>query len=131
MLKKASEIPQNKRRETLISNIDKALISKQLVTLKNDVPLKHEATDFIIKEINKNKLYDFLRNMEFNRLLSQAISFYGEPDDKNLDKKIQTKKNNRINTKTYKTILNEKQLNELIKRLNENQLQLLISKPLH
>ena len=119
LLKKASEIPQNKRRETLISNKDKALISKQLVTLKNDVPLKDKATDFIIKEINKDKLYDFLRSMEFNRLLSQAISFYGEPDNKNSNKKIQTRKNNRINTKIYKTISNEKQLNELIKKLNE------------
>ena len=68
LLKKASEIPQNKRRETLISNKDKALISKQLVTLKNDVPLKDDATNFIIKEINKDKLYNFLRDMEFNRL---------------------------------------------------------------
>ena len=78
-MKKASEIPQNKRRETLLSNKDKAMISKQLVTLKDDVPLKNDATDFIIKDINKDKLYDFLRDMEFNRLLSQAISFYGEP----------------------------------------------------
>ena len=60
-------------------NKDKAIISKQLVTLKNDVPLKNDAADFIIKDINKDKLYDFLRDMEFNRLLSQAIGFYGEP----------------------------------------------------
>ena len=48
LLKKASEIPQNKRRETLLSNKDKAMISKQLVTLKNDVPLRNDAADFII-----------------------------------------------------------------------------------
>ena len=54
-LKKASEIPQNKRRETLLSNKDKAMISKKLVTLKNDVPLKNDAADFIIKDINKDK----------------------------------------------------------------------------
>ena len=51
-----------------MSNKDKALISKQLVTLKNDVPLKDDATNFIIKEINKDKLYNFLRDMEFNIL---------------------------------------------------------------
>mgnify|MGYP001336379823 CR=1 FL=1 len=55
LLKKASEIPQNKRRETLLSNKDKAMISKQLVTLKDDVPLKNNAADFIIKDINKDK----------------------------------------------------------------------------
>ncbi len=119
LLKKASEIPQNKRRETLLSNKDKAMISKQLVTLKDDVPLKNDATDFIIKEINKDKLYDFLRDMEFNRLLSQAISFYGEPTKKDFKDKSLVKKNNKINTKTYKTISKEKQLDELIKKLDE------------
>ena len=119
LLKKASEIPQNKRRETLLSNKDKAMISKQLVTLKNDVPLKNDAADFIIKDINKDKLYDFLRDMEFNRLLSQAISFYGEPTNKDFKDKTLVKKNNKINTKTYKTISKEKQLDELIKKLDE------------
>ena len=119
LLKKASEIPQNKRRETLLSNKDKAMISKQLVTLKNDVPLKNDAADFIIKDINKDKLYDFLRDMEFNRLLSQAISFYGEPTKKDFKDKTLVKKNNKINTKTYKTISKEKQLDELIKKLDE------------
>ena len=119
LLKKASEIPQNKRRETLLSNKDKAMISKQLVTLKDDVPLKNDAADFIIKDINKDKLYDFLRDMEFNRLLSQAISFYGEPTKKDFKDKTLVKKNNKINTKTYKTISKEKQLDELIKKLDE------------
>ncbi len=119
LLKKASEIPQNKRRETLMSNKDKAMISKQLVTLKNDVPLKNNADEFIIKDVNKDKLYDFLRDMEFNRLLSQAISFYGESGDKDFNEKTTVKKSNKINTKAYKTISNEKQLNELIKKLDK------------
>jgi DNA polymerase-1 len=119
LLNKASEIPQNKRRETLLSNKDKAIISKKLVTLKNDVPLKNDAADFIIQDINKDKLYNFLREMEFNRLLSQAISFYGEPGNKDLKKKPSLKKKNKINTKNYKTISNEKQLDELIKKLDE------------
>ena len=84
LLNKASEIPQNKRRETLLSNKDKAFISKKLVTLKNDVPIKNDPNEFLIKDINKDKLYEFLRNMEFNRLLSQAISFYGEPNNQEI-----------------------------------------------
>tara|TARA_S200000501_G_scaffold363553_1_gene394602 strand:- start:332 stop:1369 length:1038 start_codon:yes stop_codon:yes gene_type:complete len=57
--------------------------------------------------------------MEFNRLLSQAISFYGE---ENLNKSINypTKNSNfKINRKLYKSILNEKDLDNLIKILNE------------
>ena len=81
LLSKASEIPQNKRRETLLANKDKALLSKKLVTLKDDVPVKNDPNEFLIKDIDKDKLYEFLREMEFNRLLSQAISFYGDPDN--------------------------------------------------
>ena len=117
LLKKASEIPQNKRRETLLLNKDKAMISKQLVTLKNDVPLKNDAADFNIKDINKDKLYEFLREMEFNRLLSHAISFYGEPGHKAFKEKGSIKKT--INTKSYKTISKENELDELIKKLNK------------
>ena len=84
LLSKASEIPQNKRRETLLANKDKALLSKKLVTLKDDVPVKNDPSEFLIKDIDKDKLYEFLREMEFNRLLSQAISFYGDPDNKSL-----------------------------------------------
>ena len=102
-----------------MTNKDKAMISKKLVTLKNDVPLKSNAADFVIKDINKDKLYEFLRDMEFNRLLSQAISFYGEPGNNDLIKKASIKKNNKVNTKSYKTILTEKQLDELIKQLYE------------
>ena len=119
LLNKASEIPQNKRRETLLSNKDKAIISKQLVTLKNDVPLQNEATDFIIKDINKDKLFNFLREMEFNRLLSQAINFYGEPGNENMLGKSRIKKTNKIDTKSYKTISQENQLDKLIEKLNE------------
>jgi len=70
LLKKAHEIKQNKRRETIIKNKNKAIISKKLVTLKKDVPVKEKLNEFILKEIDKDKLYNYLREMEFNRLLS-------------------------------------------------------------
>ena len=119
LLSKASEIPQNKRRETLLANKDKALLSKQLVTLKQDVPVKNNPEEFLIKDIDKDKLYEFLRKMEFNRLLSQAISFYGEPVNNDINIEIKSKKISKIDKKSYKSILNEKELDELIENLNE------------
>ena len=119
LLSKASEIPQNKRRETLLANKDKALLSKQLVTLKDDVPVKNDPSEFLIKDIDKDKLYEFLREMEFNRILSQAISFYGDPESKDSEDDIKLKKITKIDTKSYKSILNEKELSKLIKNLNE------------
>ena len=41
-------------------------------------PVKDDLSSFVLKKVEKEKLYDFLRDMEFNRLLSRAISFYGE-----------------------------------------------------
>ena len=70
--------------------------------------LKNNAEEFLIKEIDKDKLYNFLREMEFNRLLSQAISFYGEPNKKILTKKINLKSNQKLILKNIKTYLKKK-----------------------
>ena len=117
LLKSAHEIKQNKRRETLIENKDKALISKELVTLKHDAPVDRELSEFKLKEIDKDKLYEFLREMEFNRLLSSVISAYGEPNliPKN-EKKENIKGAEPINNKNYHLIQN---LNEIDEWINE------------
>ena len=80
LLKNTDKIKQNKRRETLVENKDRAIVSKKLVTLKNDVPVKNKIDEFKLKNIDKDKLYSFLREMEFNRLLSSAISTYGQEE---------------------------------------------------
>ena len=121
LLKNIKEIPQNKRRETLLANKDKAILSKKLVTLKNDVPVKETLESFIMRGVDKEKLFEFLREMEFNRLLSQAISFYGEsktsPSNQSKQKDIKKEKN--ITTKDYECILDEKDLDRWIKILGE------------
>ena len=120
LLKSAHEIKQNKRRETLIENKDKALISKQLVTLKHDVPVERALIEFQLKEIDKDKLYKFLREMEFNRLLSSAISVYGEPnfgDVKNITKTIEKIKE--INKKDYHLITDLKEIDNWIEEAEE------------
>ena len=119
LLNKASEIKQNKRRETLLENKDKALLSRELVTLKSNVPVKDELSSFILKDINKETLFNFLREMEFNRLLSQAISFYGEDVINSRKEKGNINKRPKVNTNNYKNVLNEPDLDKLIKKLNE------------
>jgi len=119
LLKKADEIPQNKRRETLLANKDKALLSKQLVTLKDDVPVKDDLNSFLLREVQKDKLYDFLREMEFNKLLSRAISFYGETGNKKIQSSNPKMQSPTINVKGYESITNEKVLDKWIKILNE------------
>ena len=119
LLKKAGEIPQNKRRETLLANKDKAILSKKLVTLKDDVPTKDELSSFILKEVNKDKLYDFLREMEFNKILSRAIGFYGDSENKNIVTSKAKEQVHKVNTKIYESITNEKDLDKWIEILNQ------------
>ena len=120
LLKSANEIKQNKRRETLIENKDKAIISKQLVTLKQDSPVNRELSEFKLKEIDKDKLYKFLREMEFNRLLSSAISAYGEPklSSETVEDKL-IEKQKPISNKNYFLITDIKQIDEWIKEAEE------------
>ena len=118
LLKKASEIKQNKRRQTLIENKDKAIVSKKLVTLKKDVPIKNEIIEFKLKNVDKKKLYDFLREMEFNRLLSSVISTYGEIGFEK-DQKIEKSINQKINSKNYQLIENEKDIDKWLKEAEE------------
>ena len=121
LLEKAHEIKQNKRRETILENKDKAIVSKKLVTLKKDVPVKVKIEEFRFKEIDKDKLYKYLREMEFNRLLSKVISTYGEPalTDKNIDF-YQKEKQTSINKKNYYLIKNEKEIDKWIEEAEEN-----------
>ncbi len=120
LLKLAGEIKQNKRRETLIQNKDKALISKKLVTLKNDAPVERELAEFELKKIDKNKLYKFLREMEFNRLLSSAISAYGEPDLETIKKnKISDKIEKKIKKDEYYLINNVNEIDKWVKDAEE------------
>ncbi len=120
LLKSAHEIKQNKRRETLIENKDKALISKKLVTLKSDAPVNKNLTDLELKSIDKDKLYKFLREMEFNRLLSSAISAYGEPNLTSIKNEVKIEKNQKaINKKEYYLIENLDQIDNWITEAEE------------
>ena len=120
LLDNAQEIKQNKRRETLIENKDKAIISKKLVTLMKDAPVERKIEEFHLKEIDKDKLYKFLREMEFNRLLSSVISAYGEPELGEIaSERKPEKKQQNINKKNYHLITNEKEIDEWINEAEE------------
>ena len=120
LLKNAKKIKQNKRRETLIENKDKAIISKKLVTLKKDVPVKNQIGEFLLKDIDREKLYNFLREMEFNRLLSSAISTYGETEFLQTKNEINNeKKNSKISKENYFLIKTEDEVKDWLKAAEE------------
>jgi DNA polymerase-1 len=77
LLARASEIKQEKRRETIIANADKARISRELVTLKNDVAVKEGLDDLVLQQPDGKKLIGFLKTMEFTGLTRRVAEATG------------------------------------------------------
>jgi DNA polymerase-1 len=77
LLAKAGEIKQPKRRENLLANADLARISRDLVTLKRDVPIEVPLAEFDKRAIDGAAL-EFLVKNEFRSLASKVQSRLGE-----------------------------------------------------
>jgi DNA polymerase-1 len=77
LLKRAGEIKQEKRRQTLIENADKARLSKRLVTLDDKVKLDVPLEDLAVHEPDYKRLIAFLKAMEFNTLTRRVAEFSG------------------------------------------------------
>ncbi|MGE5145859.1 MAG: 5'-3' exonuclease, partial [Candidatus Eiseniibacteriota bacterium] len=79
LLARAEEIKQPKRRENLIEHAELARISRQLVTLKDDVPVKETLEDFRLKPRDPVKLRAFLEAQEFKSTLQRLSDQLGAP----------------------------------------------------
>jgi DNA polymerase I len=92
LLKRASEIKQDKRRQSLIDNADKARLSKKLVTLDDNVKLDVLIGDLAVHEPDHKRLIAFLKAMEFSTLTRRVAEFASieaaqiEPDSKFMGK---------------------------------------------
>src|SRR5712691_3039770 len=75
LLSRASEIKQDKRRQTLIDNADMARLSKKLVTLDDRVALDVPLADLAVHEPDYKHLIAFLKAMEFNTLTRRVAEF--------------------------------------------------------
>ena len=78
VLARAEEIKQNKRRETLIANKDKAEISLQLVTLKADVPTTQPIEDFPCQKPDLDTIMDFVSRYGFNSIRPRVEKWVSE-----------------------------------------------------
>ncbi|MEM7619144.1 MAG: DNA polymerase I [Pseudomonadota bacterium] len=77
LLDQADTIKQKKRRENLIEFSDKARMSKELVKLKNDVPVECGLAEFAVVPPEPETLLNFLRDMEFNKLTARIAENLG------------------------------------------------------
>jgi len=77
LLEKADTIKQKKRRENLIEFAEQARISKQLVTLKDDVPVDVPVGHLSVTEIDGPKAVGFLKAMSFTTLTKRVAETTG------------------------------------------------------
>ena len=68
LLARAAEIKQEKRRQSILDNSDKVRISRELVTLKRDVPGVEDPDAFMLATPDGPRLIGFLKAMEFTTL---------------------------------------------------------------
>jgi DNA polymerase-1 len=78
LLKKAGEIKQPKRRQSLLDHAEDARISKRLVTLDDHVKLPRKLAELEAKPIDPEKLAAFLRAQNFKSLLNRLAGKLGE-----------------------------------------------------
>ena len=71
LLSNIDKIKQEKRRQKLIDDKDKALISKKLVTLKDDLDLKDRYNSNLFKGINQKTALEFFEKHGFKSLISR------------------------------------------------------------
>src|SRR5262244_2647486 len=88
LLARAGEIKQEKRRQALIENAERARLSKKLVTLDANVALEVPLAELAVHEPDYKRLIAFLKAMEFAALTRRVAEFSGidageiEPDSK-------------------------------------------------
>src|SRR2546427_3035899 len=88
LLARAGEIKQEKRRQALIENAERARLSKKLVTLDANVALEVPLAEVAVHEPDYKQLVAFLKAMEFAALTRRVAEFSGidageiEPDGK-------------------------------------------------
>jgi DNA polymerase-1 len=77
LLERAGEIKQPKRRQNLQEFADLARVSRELVTLKRDVPVTDSIADFLISEPKAAPLVAFLEENSFKTLTAKARARFG------------------------------------------------------
>ena len=111
LLERAEEIKQPKRRQTLIDNAEQIKISRDLVTLKVDVPLDAPIETLKVRDPDPATLLGFLENMEFRtitRRVKEAFEAEGElPEDTAQEG---------VNHDQYETVTTEAQLADWVER---------------
>ncbi len=77
LLERAEEIKQPKRRQTLIDHADQIRLSRQLVTLDQNMELPYDLDSLEVKDAEAETLLEFLTAMEFRTITRRVAETLG------------------------------------------------------
>ena len=120
VLSRASEIKQNKRRETLLTHKNDAELSLKLVTLKNDVPVEHNLEEYSCKHPDIATLMNFADKHDFRTLKPRFEKWVLEKENCSCSSSLSKKSSQEIK-KQYELVQDEKTLKKWVLSIKNNQ----------
>lgn len=101
LLANLTEIKQEKRRQLLIEGSENAMLSKKLITLKEDIELGINLSDLQTKSLDPHKFLSFLEEQGFRSLIAKVKNEFGIKNETN-SKSETTKHYKKIDYKDVK-----------------------------
>ncbi|MFQ6608120.1 MAG: DNA polymerase I [Fidelibacterota bacterium] len=112
VLANAEQVKNKRAREGLLNNADIAYLSRDLVTIKTDLPLTLKVDDLKRKSFNFDAVTEIFRKLEFVRLLDQLNEFKTE----------EAYEDSALREKKYALIDSQDKLVELVRKLKNAEL---------
>lgn len=119
VLTRAGEIKQNKRRETILENIENAKISLQLVTLRTDVPVEHKISEYKCLAPKHERLHKFIEDYGFRSLRTRLEKWADERCSHMAEKEPENTVFKGVE-KSYELIQDEASLQRWVKKIKTN-----------
>jgi DNA polymerase-1 len=104
-----------RQRELIEHNKENALLSKKLVTIKTDVPIKFTLEDFRFQAINKDKVLRIFDELEFRSLLREIAEINDPAVAKHKDNNIESE----VYYDNYHLVFSEDEFEKVINRIKE------------
>lgn len=121
LIKNVDRVPTQKIKENLKNSIDKARLSKTLVTIKTDVPLDIDIYSLKASQPNKDKLAELFYELEFKSLIKKLglTSAVREVEEEKIEEQKKPIKYSSIKTEPhqYHIIQNIDELKDLVEKL--------------
>jgi DNA polymerase I len=101
ILERAGELTKKRPREALLAHPDRARLSKELVTIREDLPIALELPSLAIREPDHARLKDILVELEFHTLAKEYAPVAAAPEKR---------------TASYTTVENTQQVVDIVRR---------------